>query len=310
MMQRIVRRSLRGAFVIFAATSAMFFVAHGIGDPAVGVLGPNARIDQLGRFRDEHGLNEPLVARYGRFITRALRGDLGTSFLNGEPVMTVVLRRLPRTALLMGLALLLELGFGVAVGTVAALRHNAPLDALLMGLCYLGISVPTFLSGLVFLYALSFRLGWFPIGGYGTGPLDHLYHALLPALTLSVIGAATYARVMRAELLDVLHADYIRTARAKGLSAARILFVHAMPNALLPVVTLVGLQLPTLVGGAIITEHIFGWPGMGRLAVEAITALDVPVILGIVFFASCAVQIGNGLADLAAAWLDPRIRIG
>ena len=177
-----------------------------------------------------------------------------------------------------------------------------------MALALLGISLPTFVTGLWFLSYFAFQLGWFPVGGYGVSFADHLHHGVLPALTLAVVGAATYARVMRGEMIEALRSDYVRTARAKGLAELRVVLLHAGRNALLPIVTMVGVSLRILVSGAIITEAIFGWPGMGRLAVEAISGLDLPVVMGIVFVACTTVQLGNVLADLAVAALDPRVR--
>ena len=177
-----------------------------------------------------------------------------------------------------------------------------------MAVAFLGVSAPTFLTGLVFLQVFAFRLGWFPVGGYGVDLVDHVRHALLPALTLAIVGAATYARITRSEMIDTLRQDYVRTARAKGLAPIHVVR-HAFRNALLPIVTLLGLSMPLLVSGAVITETIYGWPGVGRLAVESIAGGDVPIILGVVLVASVSVQLGNLGADLVVARLDPRIRL-
>jgi peptide/nickel transport system permease protein len=283
---------------------------HVIGDPARATLGEKAGPAQLDAFRHKHGLNRPLGERYAAYLGSLATLDLGTSFQDEEPVFQLIARRLPRTLLLGAMALGFELLLGLGVGIVTALRRNSWFDTGIMAVAIVGISMPTFVTGLWFLSYFAFRLGWFPVGGYGVGFVEHLRHGVLPALTLAVVGAATYARVMRGEMIEALRSDYVRTARAKGLAPWRVVLLHAGRNALLPIVTMVGVSLRILVSGAIITEAIFGWPGMGRLAVEAISGLDLPVVMGIVFVACTAVQLGNVLADIAVAALDPRVRSG
>lgn len=237
-----------------------------------------------------------------------LQGDLGESFAHNESVTGVIATRLPRTLLLGVVALLMQLLFGLGVGIAAALRRNTWVDTGLMSASYLGISLPTFVSGPLLLVVFGFYYGWFPLGGYGTSPLDHVWHAILPGFTLAIFGAATYARIMRSELVDTLRSDYVRTATAKGLSRGKVVR-HAVRNALLPIVTMLGLSLTLLVAGAIITEKIFGWPGMGSLAIQAILNLDAPTVMGVVLVFAITVQIGNLLADIAVALLDPRVRV-
>lgn len=308
MIGLLARRALRGVLVVWLATSIVFVLAHGAGDPASAMLGVRASPAQLQAFREQHGLEGALHEQYARWISGVVRLDLGRSWRDEQPVGEVIATRLPRTMLLGGLALLFELLIGVTIGTLAALRRNGAIDTAAMGLAFLGISAPTFLTGLVFLQIFAFRLGWFPVGGYGVDLVDHVRHALLPALTLAIVGAATYARIMRSEMIETLRQDYVRTAKAKGLSRAQVL-QHAFRNALLPIVTLIGLSMPLLVSGAVITETIYAWPGVGRLAFESISSGDVPTILGVVLIASIAVQLGNLGADLAIARLDPRIRL-
>ncbi|MBX3275940.1 MAG: ABC transporter permease [Sandaracinaceae bacterium] len=310
MIEMILKRAGTGVLIVLFATTSIFFLAHGIGDPAVATLGPNASPARLQGFREQHGLDQPLLTRYGSYVGAAATGDLGRSFRDGQPVASVIATRLPRTLLLMSMAMSLQLLIGLTLGILAALRRNTWFDTGFMGVAFLGISVPTFVSGPIFLMVFAFLLGWFPIGGYGVSPLDHVGHALLPALTMAIVGASMDARIMRSEMIDTLGADYVRTAKAKGLSPARVVLAHAARNALLPIVTLIGLQLPNLVAGAIITETIFAWPGMGRLVIESITSLDIPVILGVVVVTAVAVQLGNGFADVAVALLDPRVRRG
>ncbi|MGF1466142.1 MAG: ABC transporter permease [Sandaracinaceae bacterium] len=324
----ILRRLLVATLIAFLAVSTVFFVTHGIGDPAIANLGPRANAEQLDAFRREHDLPPPLrtegmglaeaaAARaafaldlggaYLRYLGGLAALDLGRSYRDDRPVTDLLASRLPRTVLLGVVTLLFELLLGLSIGIFAALRRNTAWDTGTLALAFLGISAPSYLTGLIFLDVFAFRLGWFPVGGYGVGALEHLRHVVLPALTLAILGAATYARVMRSEMIEVLGEDYVRTARAKGLSGSRVVFAHAVRNALVPIVTLVGLSLPLLVSGAIITEFIFSWPGMGRLAVEAIDALDVPTIMGIVVVGALTVVVGNLIADVAVALLDPRV---
>jgi peptide/nickel transport system permease protein len=305
---RWARRVGRSVFVVWVAMSLVFVLANLIGDPAIATLGPRAHASQIAEFREAHGLDRPFYQQYLGYFGGMLRGDLGRSFRDDQPVLDVVLVRLPRTVLLGAMAMGFELLFGLSIGVLAALRRNTFIDTLAMSLSYLGSSTPSFLIGLLLMQVLAFRLGWFPVGGYGVTPLEHVEHALLPALTLAVVGAATYARILRSEMIETLRADYVRTARSKGLSRSRVVIAHAMRNAVLPIVTLVGLSMPLLVGGAIVTETVFGWPGMGRLAYEATTSLDVPILLGVVLMSAITVQVGNLLAEVVVSRIDRRVK--
>lgn len=309
MGRAIGRRMLRGVLIVWIVMSIVFVLAMGVGDPAVATLGPRAQPAQIEAFRRRHGLERPLHEQYGTYLAGMLRGDLGRSYRDGQPVLDVIATRLPRTMLLGAMALCFELVIGLGIGTLAALRRNRPLDTIAMSLAFVGISAPTFLTGLLFLQVFAFRLGLFPVGGYGVDPVDRIRHAILPAFTLAIVGAATYARMMRSEMIEALRQDYVRAARAKGLSPFRVV-LHAFRNALLPIVTLIGLSVPLLVSGALVTETVFAWPGVGRLAFESISNGDVPMILGVVLIASITVQLGNLGADLAMTRLDPRVRLG
>jgi peptide/nickel transport system permease protein len=308
MLSFMARRLAWAILVLWLVMSGVFLLVHVIGDPARAALGEKAGPAQLDAFRRKHGLDRPLPERYGTYLKSLATLDLGTSFQDEEPVLGLIGRRLPRTMLLGAMALVLELLIGLGIGIATAVKRNTWFDTGMMALAIVGISMPTFVTGLWFLSYFAFRLGLFPVGGYGVDFVDHLRHGFLPALTLAVVGAATYARVMRGEMIEALRSDYVRTARAKGAAPWRVLLLHAGKNALLPIVTMVGISLRMLVSGAIITEAIFGWPGMGRLAVEAISGLDLPVVMGIVFVACTAVQLGNVLADITVAALDPRVR--
>jgi peptide/nickel transport system permease protein len=307
-MRVVALRLARSVFVVWLAMTLVFFAVHGIGDPAQATLGPRARPEQIAQFRQRNGLDLPLGDQYGRFVVGMARADLGRSWRDGRPVTEVLATRLPRTLLLMGIATLLELILGLGIGLVSALRRGTLVDTLAMGVAFLGVSTPSFFLGVVALQVLAFRLGLFPVGGYGVEPWDHVRHAMLPALVLASLGSATYARLLRSEMIEVQSQDHVRTARAKGLSAHRVVAAHVVRNALPPIVTMLGLSLPTLVAGAVVTETVFGWPGMGRLAMESIYSFDLPMLLGIVLVAAITVQVGNLGAELVVARLDPRVR--
>ena len=329
MTRYLVKRTLWALFVLSTVVSAVFFLVHVAGDPAAVALGPRASADAIRDFRHIKGLDQPKLAQFGSYLGVSpcvrrdspdfrdgggycglLQGSLGTSYTHREDVAAVIGHRMPRTLLLGVMAMLFELLFGITAGIIAALRRNTWADTGLMVLTFAGISVPTFVTGPIALFVLAFLLGWFPMGGYGVGFWEHVRHGLLPSMILAVGGAATYARILRGELVETLRMDYVRTAHAKGLAPRTVVVRHALRNALIPIVTLLGLSLPGLVGGAIITEKIFNWPGLGMLTIEAINKLDVPIIMATVLMFGVLVQLGNLLADVTVAALDPRIRVG
>jgi peptide/nickel transport system permease protein len=331
MMRFIAERTAWGAVVLMSVVTLVFFLIFIAGDPAVTVLGPQARAEQIADFKAKKGLDQPVIEQFlsylglmpcvrrdspkyergdgSRGFCGLLQGDLGESYSHHESVAQVIRYRLPRTLLLASIAVLFELILGLTAGIIAALRRNRWIDTSIMLATFVGISLPTYVTGPIALLLFAFLLGWFPFGGYGVDAIDHVYHALLPAFVLAIAGAAEYARVMRGELVETLRQDHVRTAKAKGLPMSHVVMKHAVRNALLPIVTMIGLSLPFLVGGAIITEKIFAWPGLGLLTIESIESLDAPVIMAVVLMFGVAVQIGNLLADIAVAALDPRIRL-
>jgi peptide/nickel transport system permease protein len=331
MIRYLARRALFGLLVVALVTTSVFGLVYVAGDPAATALGPHASPAQVHAFERKQGLDRPLYEQFSAYLglTRCLRvyerndptapargahcgllqGDLGRSYLFGEPVSEVIATRVPRTMLLGAMAIGFELIFGLLAGLVAALRRDSAVDASILVTTSLASSLPTFLLGPVALYVLAYLCGFFPIGGYGTTGLDHVKHAVLPSLVLSIGGAASYARLLRTEMVEAMRSEYVRAARARGLSETKVVH-HALRNALAPIAALVGLSLPGLVGGAIISETIFGWPGLGRLSLQAVNALDAPMILAVVLMSALAVQGGNLIADLALAWLDPRVRLG
>jgi len=305
---KFAMRLSRSVFVVWVAMTLVFFAVHGVGDPASATLGSHARAEQVQAFRARHGLDQPLLQQYGNFIAGMTHFDLGSSWRDQRTVAEVIAVRLTRTLTLMTMALFFEVLFGMLIGIATALRRGTLFDSFAMGVAFLGVSTPSFFLGLLALHVLAARLRLFPVGGYGVDTLDHLRHALLPAMVLAALGTATYARLLRSEMIEVLSRDHVRMAKAKGLSSMRVVFVHVVRNALPPIITLVGLSLPSLVAGAVVTETVFAWPGMGLLAMESIQSFDLPMLLGIVFVSTVTVQVGNGLAEWVVHRLDPRLR--
>ncbi len=272
-------------------------------DPARMVAGQSATAETVARIRHELGLDQPLAVRFGRYLSNVVRGDLGRSYAQKVKVGTLLRSRLPATAQLMVAGILFELLIGLPAGALAALRRRSWVDQAVMVGAFLGVSAPQFAVGLLLLYVAAFKLGLLPLGGYGSLP-----HLILPAMTLGIAGGGWYARVMRSSMLEVLTQDYVRTARAKGLSPQRVVLKHVLRNAALPVVTMVGLDFGTFMGGVVVVESVFGWPGIGQLAWQAIQIVDIPVIMGVVIISAVAIVTGNLLADLVYPWLDPKIR--
>jgi peptide/nickel transport system permease protein len=306
----LLRRVLTIAAIMWGVGTSAFTLTFALGDPIRVNLGPRASPQAIREMRREYLLDRPRTVQYFHYMSRVARGDLGTSIRYHRPVTSLIAERFPRTLLLAAMAITFEVVFGVLLGTIAAARRGTRLDTAIMGSSFVLMSTPTFLSGKMLLMGLAYYVGWFPIGGYGTSFPDHVYHAVLPAIALGLLSMAFYARLARNELLDVLRSDYVRTARAKGLGGATVVVKHALRNAMMPIVTSLGLSFGSLFTGAIVTEAIFAWPGMGRLAIDAIQGLDMFVITGCVIFGAFGIQLGNLLADVAYAVLDPRIRVG
>jgi peptide/nickel transport system permease protein len=279
-------------------------------EPARALLGPHATPDAIQRVRAHYCLDEGFAGRYGCYVGRLAQLDLGESFRTHRAVGDVIAERFWPTAQLALAAMLLQLCIGVPLGMWAARRRRRWPDHVTSAISLLGQSAPTFFVGTVLLYVFAYALGWFPLGGYGTGLVGRLHHLVLPAATLATLGVAYYARLVRNELVETLDADFIRTARAKGLDERQIVTHHALRNALGPVVALAGIDLGVLLGGAIVTEYIFSWPGLGREVLQAILEVDIPLILGVVLVSAAVIALANLLVDLFALKLDPRLRDG
>jgi peptide/nickel transport system permease protein len=301
----VLRRLIGAVGVIFGVATITFVMIFLMpGDAARMYAGPRAPETEVARIRELWGLNDPLPVQYFRYLGRALQGDLGNSTRDKRPVLQAVTQRLPATVQLAVAGWLVELAVGIPLGIWAALRPGSWVDQLATTMALIGISIPQFALGLVALYLLGFVIPIFPLGGYGT-PL----HLVLPALVLGVGGTAFYSRVLRNSILEVTNEDYVRTAWAKGLSPRSVLIRHILRNALMPVVTLAALDLSILLGGVVVIEAVFGWPGIGLQAWTAIRNQDTPMIMGTVLFASIAVVFLNLFVDLLYVALDPRVRL-
>jgi peptide/nickel transport system permease protein len=242
--------------------------------------------------------------QYVRYVARLVHGDLGRSYMQKTQVSTLIASRLPATLLLMAGAIFFELLIGLTAGIWAATRRGHFSDQAVMVASFVGVSAPQFLVGLLLLYVFANLLNLFPLGGYGD-----LHHLILPALTLGIGGGGWYSRVMRSSMADVLRQDYIRTARAKGLKERKVVLVHGLRNAILPVVAMVGLDIGIFMSGAVVVESVYGWPGIGQLAWQAIQVIDIPIIMGVTLTAAVAIVLGNLLADLVTPFIDPRVRL-
>jgi peptide/nickel transport system permease protein len=310
----LVRRLLLLVPVLIGVSVIVFLVLHlAPGDPAEIMLGPQATQEDRLRLRAELGLDDPLVTQYGRWLGHVVRGDLGRSLWMRRPVLGEVLVRLQATLILTGTALLLSSIGGVALGVLSATRPNSLLDRASAVASLFGASMPVFWLGIVLMVIFSLTLGWLPASGmyapYGGGGLgDLLSHLVLPALTLAAASVTIVARLTRSAMLEVLGQDYIRTARAKGLVERRVVVRHALKNALVPIVTVIGVQAGYLLGGAVLTETVFAWPGVGTLMVQGILARDIPLVQGCVLVVALTFVLVNLSVDVLYAWLDPRIR--
>jgi peptide/nickel transport system permease protein len=305
----IVRRVGWTLAVIWFAATLTFVVTVTIpADPAKAMLGPHATAEAIERVRAHYCLDRGALVQYGCWISRVAHGDLGESYRSKRAVTAIIAQRVWPTAQLALAAIALQLAIGVPLGITAAVRRGRWQDRGVQVASSIAQSVPAFFAGILLLYALAYRAGWFPIGGYGTGGWDRLAHLALPATTLALVGVAYYARVVRSELIDVLGEDHVRTARAKGLPERAVIGRHALRNALGPLVALVGIDLGVLLGGAVVIELIFAWPGLGREVLQAIFEVDIPLILGVVLVSAIAIAAANLVADLVQLWLDPRLR--
>ncbi len=320
MTRYIVRRLIQAVPLLIAISVIVFAIVEiAPGDPAQMYVDPEKGADPeyIAQVRRSLGLDQPVYVRYVSWLAKTLQGDFGFSFRTRRPVALEIGDRLPNTLLLGGVALLMSILIAVPIGIISALKRYTLIDYILSTLALVGISVPVFWVALVLLQIFAIHLNWLPGVGMRSvrvqyegfeATLDVIRHMILPATVLSLAQTASWSRYQRSALLEVLGQDYIRTARAKGARERRVIGLHALRNALIPMVTLIGLSVPSIVTGAFITETIFGWPGMGRLGVESINGRDYPIIMAVTMLSAVLIVLGNLLADIAYAWVDPRIR--
>jgi peptide/nickel transport system permease protein len=300
----LLRRLAQSVLVLLGVSFVVFFILYLTGDPALLLLPPDATAEDIQTFREAMGFNDPFLVQYGRFLGGALRGDFGQSVRHGEPAFHLVVERLPATLELSGAALLVALLLAIPAGVVSAVRRNTALDYVATIVALLGQSMPTFWLGIMLILIFSVQFNFLPSSG--RGGLEHL---VLPAVTLGLFTTARITRLTRSGMLEVLNQDYIRTARAKGVNGSPVVWKHAFKNAAIPIVTIVGIELGTLLGGSVITETIFAWPGVGRLSVQAIYNRDYPVVQAAVFLLASTFVLVNLVVDVLYTCLDPRIRL-
>ena len=305
----ITRRLFQSVLVLVGVTFLVYFILFQTGDPTFLSVSTDASQQEVERVRHELGFDRPWYVQYAQFLSRAVQGDLGTSLRQGLPVSQIVIERLPATLELALAAMAISLAIAFPVGIVSAVRRNTAIDQAVMAGAVLGQSAPTFFLGIMLLFIFGGLLDWFPIGGRGQfGPIDELRHLVLPAITLATFSMARNARLIRSSLLETFGLEYVTVARSKGLTESVVVLRHALRNALIPLVTVVGLEFGTLLGGAIITETVFAWPGVGSLVVRAIGQKDFPVVVGCVTLLAVIFVTINFVVDLVYGSLDPRIR--
>jgi len=301
----LLRRLVQAVFILLGVSLITFLLLYVLpADPAQQIAGRAGNAETIENIRRELGLDRPLHEQYLRYLGALIEGDLGRSYQQKAEVTALIWARLPATLLLMVGAIVCELLIGLTMGIVAALNRGRFADQSLMVVSFVAVSAPQFVVGILLLYVFAVHLGWFPIGGYGT-----FAHLVLPSLTLGILGAGWYARMMRSSMIDVLRQDYMRTAKAKGLKPGVVLAVHALPNAILPIVAMIGIDIGIFMSGIVVVESVFGWPGIGQLAWQAIQQIDIPIIMGVTLVSACAIIIGNLIADLIAPLIDPRIKL-
>jgi peptide/nickel transport system permease protein len=297
--------------VAFLVSVGVFMLVHlSGGDPAVAILGEERTPEKIARVHEEYGLDAPLPVQYVRWLTKLAHGDMGRSIRTDQPVSQAVLERIPATLELGLTALTWSLLVAIPLGTIAALRRGSFVDVLVSLITITGVSVPNFVIALLLILFISIYARLLPPGGFAAinlDPVENVSRLILPAITLGTAAAAINMRFTRSSMIEVLRTDYIRTARAKGANWIRVITRHALKNALIPVVTIVGLQIGAIIEGAVITESIFSWPGVGKLIIDGIFNHDFPVVQGVVLIAAFSFMFANLLVDLTYAWLDPRI---
>lgn len=304
MHRYIIKRFLMLIPVLLAVAFLIFAIMDvAAGDPVYSVAGPDASEEELDALREQMGLKGSLIERYVKYIWKLLHGDLGTSYVSKQDVMKVYLERLPNTLKLASFTMLIAVGISVPLGIIAAVHQNSWKDTISMVLALLGLSMPNFWLGLLLIILFSLNLGWLPSGGY-----QGFSSILLPAFCIGAGLAAFMTRTTRSSMLDVIRQDYLRMARAKGVSEKKVIRKHALKNALIPIITVFGVQFSNVLGGSVLAETVFAWPGIGRLVVDAIDQRDIPTVTGALVMTTLLVSIANLLIDIIYAYVDPRIK--
>lgn len=299
----ITIKLLRAVITIWLVVTFVFFVLRLSGDPVAQLLPDDIDKQTVQYYRELWGLDKPVGVQYLRYMEALLQGDLGISFRNNLDAFQLVLERVPKTALLGGTALLFALSFGIPLGIYAALHRDTPIDRAIMGFAVFGFSLPNFFLGIMLILIFSLQLRWLPSSGSGTW-----WHLIMPAVTLGTGFGAQIARYARSAMIDVTSRAYMRTAEAKGAGQTRKLYVHALPNAAIPIVTITGMKIGELLGWAVVTETVFAWPGIGRLLTSAVAMRDLAVVQCIMLVLAVTMVSANFIVDLAYGWLDPRVR--
>lgn len=314
MFKYIIKRLLQAIPLLIGVSIIAFSIMHlAPGGPlSVYTLNPSITAQDIDKIKVILGLDQPIHIQYVKWAGGMFTGNWGTTFFGGRPVFDVIVERIPATLLLMGSAMSIAIIIGMCTGILGAFKRYSIFDYLATTGAMVALSFPTFWFGLMAIYIFSLKLGWFPSGGMFTlggdeGFLDLFRHLVLPTVVLALVLVAQWSRYTRSSFLEVIHQDYIRTAKSKGIKGSKILFRHALPNAIAPLIALAGVQLPWLFSGALVAETIFGWPGMGRLFVDSLTMKEYPVLMGMIMFTAIAVIFGNLIADIINAVLDPRI---
>nr|WP_249731632.1 ABC transporter permease [Chelatococcus sp. HY11] len=300
----IANRAAQGVIVLLGVSAIVFFALFLTGDPAALMMPPDASRAEIEAFRQAMGFNDPIWVQYGRFLGGVISGEFGNSLRFQRPAFDLLIERLPATALLACAALLWSSLLGFVLGTIAAVRKDSPIDFAIRVISLLGQAIPVFWLALLLIIVFSLNLRWLPSSGIGT-----FKQLIMPSIALGAYYLSAITRLVRASLIEVLGEQYIRTARAKGVKGWSLVVHHALRNALIPVITVQGIYFASLLGGALVTEIIFAWPGIGRLAVESIQNRDFPVVQAVVLFAAFVFVVVNFLVDLAYLWLNPRIRL-
>lgn len=305
MIKFIIKRLLALIPVIIGVTFMVYFIMSlAPGDPALLLLGEDATPEQIAQLREEMGLDDPFIVQYGRYMVNLCKGDLGTSYKTKNAVSDEVFSRFPNTLILAGFSTLISIILALPLGVFAAVKQNSLFDTISMVIALLGVSIPIFWFGLLLILLFALKLGWFPVSGFNNG----IRSLLLPGLALAFQHMAAIARTTRSSMLETIRQDYIRTVRAKGLPENKVITRHALKNALIPTITVIGLQIGGMMGGSVLTESVFAWPGIGRLMINSIQGRDTPMVLGCILMFSITFSIINLIVDIVYGFVDPRIK--